>query len=148
MLDDYRQCDWGNPAFRRQYQRDYRKNLKRQGYRRLDAWIDPKLWEALYPLMDPECRDTHPTRRSSTCWKGLFLNKVGGNRMRSKAHKPRLDHPWITGDRLAILRHRERKALRKNRPENRGVSILVQFQIADGCLVVDAGISTEWSRHP
>ena len=60
MLDELRRCDWDNPAYRRQYQRDYRADLKRKNYLRLDIWVDPKLWERLYPMLDPDCRDTHP----------------------------------------------------------------------------------------
>lgn len=40
-----------------------------------------------------------------------------------KAHKPASNHPWIVRDRQAILRHRERKAMRISHLENEGASI-------------------------
>ena len=60
MLELIQKCEWDNPAYRAEYQRNYRAALKEQGYRRLDIWIPPNLWEALYPLLNPDCRDSHP----------------------------------------------------------------------------------------
>ena len=45
---------------RAERQRDWRDSMRRQGYRRLDIWISPKLWAKLEPHLDPRFRDSHP----------------------------------------------------------------------------------------
>jgi hypothetical protein len=41
-------------------QKEYRDSLTRQGYRRLDIWIPPKVWRKLEPHLREYGGGTHP----------------------------------------------------------------------------------------
>lgn len=45
---------------RAERQREWREWQRRNGYKRLDIWISPKLWVKLKSHLDPRYRDSHP----------------------------------------------------------------------------------------
>jgi hypothetical protein len=57
---DRKTCDWDNPEFRRQYQRDYRAWLKQLGYVRVEMTLSPKVWTLLSEHLEPHSAKTHP----------------------------------------------------------------------------------------
>lgn len=48
------------PEHRRRMQREYRESLRVKGYKRLDIYVPPGLWQKLKPHLRPHGGDTHP----------------------------------------------------------------------------------------